>query len=331
MSYAVVFLDIPYSLDFYIDKIISVSGLKPLVVSCRDDFNEMRKAIEFAFQTTNGLFIVYPKRLWHKLQKIMLVSFERPSVFKDEAYIIASDFEKLSEGVFAGFVYNKPIVFLKERLEESFNFESLKKFFPTKKNTIGIFEGNLNTQNTIFSDEVYSVVELNKQEIAELNFDKTKIFAYDTFSCHEALYSVIVDKPIKISIIDLSSGAFFASKLMSIESFKRHIALCIENLDDKTLEYFLGIDESYKKRFGYFSETFAKELSSFSLTLSNADFAISIINNHESNKFLFFVCYKDNSYNFSIREFSGNYIIVRQKVATFAMLFLREFILSKNL
>lgn len=331
MSYAVVFLDMPYSLDFYVDKIISVSGLKPLVVSCGDDFNEMRKAIEFAFQSTNGLFIVYPKRLWHKLQKIMLVSFERPSVFKDEAYIVASGFEKLSEGVFASFVYNKPIAFLPEELKESFNFESLKKLFNTQKYTIGIFEGNLNTQNTIFADEVYSVVELNKQELAEINFDKTKIFAYDTLSCHAALYSVIADKPVKISIIDLSSGALFASKLMSIESFRKHIALCIESLNDKTLEYFFGIDENYKKRFGNFSETFAKELSSFSLTLSNADFVIMIINNAKFDKFLFFAYYKDNSYNFSIREFSGSYMIVRQKVAAFAMLFLREFILSKNL
>ncbi|MGE4546224.1 MAG: hypothetical protein AB7E28_00450 [Desulfurella sp.] len=331
MSYGIVFLDIPYSLDCYVDKIISVSGLKPFIVSCRDDFNEMRKAIEFAFQSTNGLFIVYPKRLWHKLQKIMLVSFERPSVFKDEAYIVASGFEKLSEGVFASFVYDKPIVFLPEELKENFSFESLKKLFNTQKQTIGIFEGNLNTQNTIFADEVYSVVELNKQEFEELNFNKTKIFTYDALSCHTALYSVISDKSVKISIIDLSSGGFFVSKLMSIENFKKHIALCIESLNDKTLEYFFGIDENYKKRFGSFSETFAKELSSFSLTISDADFAITITNNSEFDKFLFFVYYKDNSYNFSIREFKGSYMIVRQKVAAFAMLFLREFILSKNL
>jgi len=331
MSYAVVLLDIPYSIDFYIDKITSISGLKPLVVSCRGDFNEMRKAIEFAFQSTNGLFIIYPKRLWHKLQKIMLVSFERPSVFKDEAYILASGFEKLSEGVFASFVYNKPIVFVSEELKEHFDFEKIKKLFDTQNYTIGIFEGNLNTQSTIFTDEVYSIVELNKQELAELNFDKTKIFTYDSLSCQKALYSVIADKPVKISIVDLSSGAFFASKLMSIESFRKHIALCIDSLNDKTLEYFFGIDENYRKKFGSFSETFAKELSSFALTLSNADFAIGIINNPKSDKFLFFACYKDNSYDFRIREFSGSYIAIRQKIASFAMLFLREFILSKNL
>lgn len=331
MSYAVIFLDMPYSLDFYMDKISFVSGLKPLVISCSGDFNEMRKTIEFAFQSTNGLFIVYPKRLWHKLQKIMLVSFERPSVFKDEAYIVASGFKQLSEGIFADFVYNKPIVFLPQELKENLNFESLKKLFNSQKQTIGIFEGNINTQNTIFTDEVYSSIELDKKELLELNIEKTKIFTYDALSCHAALYSVIENKPIKISIIDLSSGAFFASKLMSIESFKKHIALCIESLDDKAVEYFFGIDENYKKRFGYFSETFAKELSSFSLTLSNADFAISIINNKEFDKFLFFVYFKDDSYNFTIREFTGSYMIIRQKIANFAMLFLREFILSKNL
>ncbi|OSS41908.1 hypothetical protein DESAMIL20_1461 [Desulfurella amilsii] len=331
MSYAVVFLDIPYSCDFYLDKISSVAELRSLVVSCRDDFNEIRKSIEFAFQTTNGLFIVYPKRLWHKLQKIMLVSFERPSVFKDEAYIVASGFKKLSEGIFADIVYKKPIVFVPQELQENFNFESLKNLFNTQNQIIGIFEGNINTQNTIFTDEVYSMLELNKNELLELNIDKAKIFTHNALSCHIALYNTIKDKPIKISIIDLSSGGFFASKIMSIENFRKHITLCIESFSDKALEYFFSIDENYKKRFGSFSETFAKELSSFSLTLSDADFAITVTNNSEFDKFLFFAYFKDNSYKIIIKEFSGAYNTIREKVANFAMLFLREFVLSKNL
>lgn len=330
MSYAVVFLDIPYNQDYYLQQIKQIGDLS-ITISCSSDFKDMRSAIEFAFKNADGLFIVYPKKLWHKLQKIMLTNFERPSVFKEEAYIVASGFKKYGDGIFADIVYDKAIVFVPQDLDENFDFLALEHLLSTQDKIMGVFEGNINTQNTIFADEVYSLLKFNKNELLKLNLDKSKIFTYTAQECQVALSKVLKEKQIKLAIIDLSSGAYFASKVMSLETFKKNIVFCIDSCSEPALAYFFGLDEKYIKEFGYFSETFANEISSTALQFSDADCAIAIINNENFNKFLFFAYFKDNTFDLAIREFFDSYNIVRQKVASFAMLFLREFILSKNL
>ncbi|MGC8705942.1 MAG: hypothetical protein ACP5SC_02825 [Desulfurella sp.] len=331
MSYSVVFLDVPYSHNYYLSRIRNIGETCSVTLSCTSDFNDMRKSIEFAFQNSDGLFIVYSKNLWHKLQKIMLVSFERPSVFKEEAYIVASGFKKLSDGIFSDIVYGKPVVFVPQELDDSFDFSELKKLFNIKSQVIGVFEGNINTQNTIFSDEVLSYIKLENTNMFDSKIQKSKIFTYSAQDCNQALIEVLEKTLTKLSIADLSTNGCFTSKLMSQEKSKNYIALCIDKCPIESLSYFFGIDQKYIEKYGYFSQSIAKEISNALLQFSNSDCSITILNDNQYNRFLFFVLYKDETFDMLIREFYGTYNIIRQKVTNFAILFLREFILSRSL
>ncbi len=331
MNYSVVFLDIPYSHEFYLDQIKNVGGVCSTAISCTNDFKSMKTTIEFAFNNSNGMFIIHAKRLWHKLQKIMLTSFERPSLFKDEAFIIASGFKKYANGIFADIVYNKPIVFVNEEFDENFDFSTFKSLFGINYQIIGVFEGNINTQSTIFTDEVYTYIKLDNNQVLPYDIDKSKIFTYNGQSVFSALLDTIKKTSIKLAIVDLSTNAFFLSKIISQANAKDYLALYIDTCSIHTLNYIFSIDEKYVEKFGFFSETFAKDTSSFSLQISNADCAISIINSKDFHKFLFLAYYKDNSFEFSIKEFSGSLNTIYQKAASYAALFLRQFILSRNL
>ncbi len=329
MRYAVVFLDMFYSNDYYLNRIRNIGDMCFMSLNCTGDFNEMRKTIEFAFEQSDGLFIVYPNKLWHKLQKVMLVSFERPSVFKEEAYIVASGFEKLSEGIFAGLVYKKPVVFIHQQLNDDFDFSVLKKMFNTKNRLIGIFEESIDNPNKVCSDEVLSYIRVENTEVIDPNIKKSKIFTYSGLDCNQVLVEALEKASIKLSFIDLSTNGYLTNKLMLQEKSKNYITFCIDNASIETLSYFLN--DKLLEKYGYFSQTIAKELSSNLLNFSNSDCSLVILNNKEYKKFLFFALYKNETSDMAIREFCCAYNIVRQKVANFAMLFLREFILSRNL
>ena len=320
--------------DSVLEKCGVEIGLKFIVY----DMGSLRGVARVAFDNSDGIIFVYKKETWSDLQKVMLIEFERSSVFIDESvpYVLAKGFKKIQEGVFFDKVYEKPILFVPYDLKESVDFCKILSNFSSDKRLIRVFESDIKNDSMIYKDEVESIFLIEQKEIEK--YKKLKgVYTTSGQSPQEALFEVLKNKGrVRIATAESCTAGLTAARIADIPGISNFLEGGAVTYSNKLKTNVLKVQPAILRNVGAVSEETARAMAQGAINLTNADYSVAITGiagptgatKDKPVGLVYFGVVSKNRVLVKKKIFSGNRKIVRDKSARYAILLLREFILN---
>jgi len=302
------------------------------------DTDSLRGVARIAFENSDGVIFVYKKETWSDLQKVMLMEFERSSVFVDDSvpYVLAKGFKKVQEGVFFDYVYDKPVLFMSWDIKENVDFCVFLSHFASDRRIVRAFELNTKDDNTIYKDEVESIFLVEHKEIEKYRKLKGVYTTYGQ-SPQEALFEVLKSKgKVKIATAESCTAGLVAARIADVPGVSDFLEGGVVTYSNKLKTNVLKVQPAILRNVGAVSEETAKAMAQGAINLTNADYSVAITGiagptGATKNKPLGLVYFGVASKSEILvrkKVFSGNRRLVRDKSARYAILLLREFILN---
>jgi len=313
-----------------------------LDVHCKNNLPDIKNSLRFVFDNTDAVLVIYSEDSWHKLQKAMLMEFERSSIFinGEKPYVIAKGFSKITDNIFADKIHGKPMVFISEGLRKDADIEVLKGYILGEAVRMGVFKADIESEYKLYSNEFETTLSVPYAKIGDVskNIDDKYIYTTNGSTPAESLFNLLRKKHLKISVAESCTGGLIAAAITDIpgssECFVGGFTTYSNFLKEKTLSVY-GSDLN---EFGAVSESVAGQMAYGALTEANADYAVAVTgiagpaggsDNKPVGLVYIAVASKDN---LIVKKmiFSGNRKAVREKTASFAILFLRDYILDNG-
>ncbi|WP_198018178.1 CinA family protein [Hippea jasoniae] len=304
------------------------------------DYEILKDTINTAFQLTEGLIIIYDSLQWHNIQKIMMQNFQRSLIFVDvsKPYVIAKGFKRIAEGVFFDNIDGKPVAFIDASLKKEDDFGKVAAHFVSDRSIVKVF-GRLEDQKLepVFRDEVEEIYLLKKEEIEHLK-DNLKVYSTDGASESYALVDVLKVKNAKIATAESCTAGLVAAKIADVAGVSEFLEGGFVTYSNKMKVNQLKVSSGVLYRVGAVSREVAEAMAAGAIASSGADFAVSTTgiagptggsDTKPVGLVWFGVAGKNGVVRATKMVFSGNRAAVREKAARFAILYLREFILSQ--
>ncbi len=310
-------------------------------ISIDSSLEGIKSALKYSFETSEGVFVIYSKHAWSNLQKAMLMEFERSSVFVDAQtpYVIANGFRQLLEGVYFDRVYEKPFVFISNELKEDVNLEILSGVFGDKLIRIGIFDENIQNKHTVFRDEVETIMIAKAQEADKLikTVEKKKIYTLKGESPQRSLFNTLKERNVTVSLAESCTAGMIASSLADIPGASGYFMGGCVTYSNEFKRRFIGVNSNTLNSFGAVSKEVATQMAVGVLNNSHTDFSVAVTGiagpsggSVDKPVGLVYVSVASRQETATVKKiFSGNRRLVRHKTTKFALLFLRDFILSQ--
>ncbi len=310
-------------------------------IHTENKLSAIRNAMKYAFSTSDGVCVIYSKSSWSHIQKAMLMEFERSSVFVEaqQPYVVAKGFKPVSEGIYFDTVYNKPFVFISNELKEDANTETLKAVLEGKTAIVGIFEEQINNKYTVHTDEVETVMIVPLQELHNVTntLKKEKIYTTKGESAQKALFNILQNTNYTVATAESCTAGMISSFITDIPGASRYFTGGCVTYSNAFKSRFVGVNSNTLNNFGAVSSEVATQMAVGVLNNSQADFGLAVTGiagpqGGSKDKPVGLVYISVASRNNVITKkkiFKGNRKIIRHKTAKFALLLLREFILSQ--
>ncbi len=322
----------------YGDSVLEKCGVEIGLKFTVYDMDSLRGVARVAFDNSDGVIFVYKKGTWPDLQKVMLIEFERSSVFIDESvpYVLAKGFKKIQEGVFFDKVYEKPILFMPCDLKESVDFCKILSNFSSDKSLIRVFESDIKNDSMIYKDEVESIFLIEQKEIEK--YKKLKgVYTTSGQSPQEALFEVLKNKGrVRIATAESCTAGLTAARIADIPGISYFLEGGAVTYSNKLKTNVLKVQPAILRNVGAVSEETARAMAQGAINLTNADYSVAITGiagptgatKDKPVGLVYFGVASKNRVLVKKKIFSGNRMIVRDKSARYAILLLRKFILN---
>ncbi len=302
------------------------------------DVDSLRGIARVAFENSDGVIFVYKKETWSDLQKVMLIEFERSSVFVDEAvpYVLAKGFKKVQEGVFFDYAYDKPILFVSWDLKENIDFCAFLSHFASGRRIVKAFECDTRDDNTIYSDEVESIFLVEQKEIEKYK-ELKGVYTTNGQSPQEALFEVLKERErVKIATAESCTAGLVAARIADVPGVSDFLKGGAVTYSNKLKTNVLKVQPAILRSVGAVSEETAQSMAQGVINLTNADYSVAITGiagptgatKDKPVGLVYFGVASKNRVLVRKKVFSGNRRLVRDKSARYAILLLREFILN---
>ncbi len=326
-----------------IDKtILYQSGVNIVsFLSVDSSVDNLKNALKYAFENSDGVCVIYSKQSWSNLQKAMLMEFERSSIFveAETPYVIANGFKEILEGVYFDTVYNKPFMFVSNELKEDIDIDIISSLFSDKLARVGIFDEKIQSKDTVFIDEVETVIVTKFANINKLikSSQQNKIYTTKGESPALALFNTLKDKNVTIAAAESCTSGMIAASITDIPGSSNYFLGGCAVYSNEFKSRFIGVNTNTLNSFGAVSKEVAIQMAIGVLNNSNADFSVAVTGiagpkgaTNDKPVGLVYIS-AASRYNTDVRKkvFTGNRKMIRHKTTKFALLFLRDFILAQ--
>ena len=326
-----------------IDKtILYQSGVNIVsFLSVGSSVDTLKNALKYSFENSDGVCVIYSKQSWSNLQKAMLMEFERSSVFVEAKtpYVIANGFKEIVEGVYFDTVYDKPFVFVSNELKEGINIDIISSLFLEKLARVGIFDEQIQSTDTVFIDEVETVMVTDFANINRLiePAKQNKIYTTKGESPALSLFNTLQEKNATIVTAESCTSGMIAASITDIPGSSNYFLGGCATYSNEFKSRFIGVNTNTLNSFGAVSKEVAVQMAIGVLNNSNADFSVAVTGiagpkGATKDKPVGLVYISAASrYNTNVikKVFTGNRKLIRHKTTKFALLFLRDFILAQ--
>ncbi len=326
-----------------IDKtILYQSGVNIVsFLSVGSSVDTLKNALKYSFENSDGVCVIYSKQSWSNLQKAMLMEFERSSVFVEAKtpYVIANGFQEIVEGVYFDTVYDKPFVFVSNELKEGINIDIISSLFLEKLARVGIFDEQIQSTDTVFIDEVETVMVTDFANINRLiePAKQNKIYTTKGESPALSLFNTLQEKNATIVTAESCTSGMIAASITDIPGSSNYFLGGCATYSNEFKSRFIGVNTNTLNSFGAVSKEVAVQMAIGVLNNSNADFSVAVTGiagpkGATKDKPVGLVYISAASrYNTNVikKVFTGNRKLIRHKTTKFALLFLRDFILAQ--
>ncbi len=301
----------------------------------------LKNALKYAFENSDGVCVIYSKQSWSNLQKAMLMEFERSSVFVEAKtpYVIANGFKEIVEGVYFDTVYDKPFVFVSNELKEDTNIDIISSLFLEKLARVGIFDEQIKSKDTVFIDEVETVIVTDFANINRLiePAKQNRIYTTKGESPALSLFNTLKEKNATIVTAESCTSGMIAASITDIPGSSNYFLGGCATYSNEFKSRFIGVNTNTLNSFGAVSKEVAVQMAVGVLNNSNADFSVAVTGiagptGATKDKPVGLVYISAASrYNTKVvkKVFTGNRKLIRHKTTKFALLFLRDFILAQ--
>ncbi len=326
-----------------IDKtILYQSGVNIVsFLSVGSSVDTLKNALKYSFENSDGVCVIYSKQSWSNLQKAMLMEFERSSVFVEAKtpYVIANGFQEIVEGVYFDTVYDKPFVFVSNELKEGINIDIISSLFLEKLARVGIFDEQIQSTDSVFIDEVETVMVTDFANINRLiePAKQNKIYTTKGESPALSLFNTLQEKNATIVTAESCTSGMIAASITDIPGSSNYFLGGCATYSNEFKSRFIGVNTNTLNSFGAVSKEVAVQMAIGVLNNSNADFSVAVTGiagpkGATKDKPVGLVYISAASrYNTNVikKVFTGNRKLIRHKTTKFALLFLRDFILAQ--
>lgn len=310
-------------------------------LSVDSSVDAIKNALKFAFENSDGVCVIYSKQSWSNLQKAMLMEFERSSIFVEAKtpYVIANGFKEIIEGVYFDTVYSKPFLFVSNELKEDINIDIISSLFSEKLARVGIFDEKIQSKHTVLIDEVETLMVMDFANINRLikPSQQNKIYTTKGESPALSLFNTLKEKSVTIATAESCTSGMIAASITDIPGSSNYFLGGCATYSNEFKSRFIGVNTNTLNSFGAVSKEVAVQMSIGVLNNSRADFAVAVTGiagptgaTNDKPVGLVYISVASR-YGTNVREkvFSGNRKLIRHKTTKFALLFLRDFILSQ--
>ncbi len=309
-------------------------------VECRGDLGEIRAALKYVFEQSDGVSVFYTEKSWPALQKAMLMEFGKSSVFVDGAkpYVIARGFEKVTDGVFCGDVEGKPFIFVDNNLKENVDISALESLSFEKKRRIGIFRRPVNRPSVVYSDEVESILVVEPKAVERVvsEFGES-VYTTKGESPQEALFETLKRYNVKIATAESCTAGLIAGTIAHVPGVSAYLEGGCVTYSNQMKMRFLGVNSSTLERYGAVSSEVATQMAIGVLNNTGVDFSVAVTGiagptgaTKEKPVGLVYIAVAGRGDVVVERVvFGGNRKMVRYKTTRYAILLLRECIIRQ--
>ena len=322
----------------YDDSVFEKYGVEIGLKFVVHDISRLRYIAKTAFENSDGTIFIYTPGVWSDIQKVMLIEFERSSVFVDDKtpYVLAKGFKKIQDGVFFDNVYDKPVLFMPWDLKENVDFYALLSNFISRKKVVKIFDVDIKDSNLVYKDEVESILLVQDKEIEK--YKKLRgVYTTKGQSPQEALFEVLKSrKKVKIATAESCTAGLTAARIADMPGVSNFLEGGAITYSNKLKTNVLRVQPAILRNVGAVSEETAKSMAIGSINLTNADYSVAITGiagptgatKDKPVGLVYFGIASKNRVLVRKKVFAGNRRLVRDKSARYAILLLREFILG---
>ena len=323
----------------YDDSAFFENGIEISSKSIVYDLDSLRVVSRAAFESSDGVVFIYREGAWTHLQKVLLMEFERSSVFVQgkKPYVLAKGFRELIDGVFFDEVYGKPFLLMPFDLKENTDFGSVFRHFSSERRIVKLFEPEgIDSLNPIYRDEVEAVFLCSLKDVKR--FEGLKgFYTSEGKSPEQALFDVLkTKKKVKIATAESCTAGLVSSRIANIPGVSEFLEGGAITYSNRLKITALKVPPVVLNSVGAVSEDTAKLMAIGAVKMTNADYAVSITGiagpggatAEKPVGLVYFSVASKKGVEVRRKIFGGNRRIVRDKSARYAILFLREFILK---
>lgn len=339
MKVALVFVGLGSDMG-YDDSLFFRSGVEVSSKSTVYDLDSLRVVSRAAFESSDGIVFIYRKETWSYLQKVLLMEFERSSVFiqGEKPFVLAKGFKELLDGVFFDEVYGKPFLLMPFDLKESVDFSLIFSHFVSEKRVVKLFEPEgIDNLNPVYKDEVEAVFLCGSKDVKQ--FEGLKgFYTSEGESPEQALFDVLkAKKRVKIATAESCTAGLVSSRIANVPGVSEFLEGGAITYSNRLKITSLKVPPAVLNSVGAVSEDTAKLMAVGAVKMANADYAVSVTGiagpggataEKPVGLVYFSVASKRGRVEVRKKIFSGNRRVVRDKSARYAILFLRESILK---
>ncbi len=312
-----------------------------LFVYADNNLNIIKNTLKFAFSISDGICVVYSKESWANLQKAMLMEFERSSVFVEgtSPYVIAKGFKAVADRVYFDRVYDKPFLMLPYDFRENVDTEPIKRVFGFDMLRVGIFAEKVENKYVVYSDEAETILSVDASHLRDVtnNIDKKKIYTINGETPQMALYKTLQERNVTVSTAESCTAGLISARIADIPGASSYLKGGCAVYSNELKNRFLGVNTNTLKNFGAVSKEVAIQMAVGVLNNAKTDFSASVTGiagpagatKEKPVGLVYTAAASLNNVAVEKRIFKGNRKMIRHKSAKFALLFLRDFILSQ--
>ncbi len=323
----------------YDDSVFFRSGVEISSKSTVYDLDSLRIVSKAAFEGSDGVVFIYRRETWSHLQKVLLMEFERSSVFVHgkKPYVLAKGFKELIDGVFFDEVYGKPFLLMPFDLKENIDFSLIFNKFVSERRVVKLFEPEgIENLSPVYKDEVEAVLLCSSKDVKR--FEGLKgFYTSKGESPEQALFDVLkTKKRVKIATAESCTAGLVSSKIANVPGVSEFLEGGAITYSNRLKITVLKVPPAVLNSVGAVSEDTAKLMAVGAVKMTNADYAVSITGiagptgatAEKPIGLVYFSVASKKGVEVRRKIFSGNRRLVRDKSARYAILFLREFILK---
>lgn len=312
-----------------------------LFVQTENDINSIRSAAKFAFDSSQGLCVIYSKESWPNLQKTMLMEFERSSIFVEspKPYVVANGFRQIHEGAYFDVVYGKPFLFLSNETEDGELIDCVSSVFNSNMLRIGVFDEQIKNRYVVYADETGTMLSTDSlhSDEAVKSVDKRKIWTVKGETAQEALFKTLKDRDVTVSTAESCTAGLISAYIADIPGVSSYFKGGCITYSNELKSKFVAVNPKTLQEFGAVSKDVAAQMAIGVLNNTRSNFGVAVtgIAGPEGGSkdkpvgLVYIAAASRSSAEVKRVIFGGNRKLVRYKTAKFAILFLRDFILRQ--